>query len=186
MELADDAQRRADAGRSQGTGIAVREQRQRTAYLFQLVGPEPGHSRIDGNIGFMDGHGLFFQGCRRGFSTVGFMLAGTSHHLGQGPVQVDRRRPGRIEVPADSFQVRQKGRISPFLAQGPRRQDDGISRSDADSRRPADSQDGNGLAHVLPRLAGQIDFFKGQLRLVQEEQRARLPAQCIHYTVNPP
>ena len=101
-------------------------------------------------------------------------------------MQVDRRRPGRIEVPADSFQVRQKGRISPFLAQGPRRQDDGIGRSDADSRRPADSQDGNGLAHVLPGMAGQIDFFKGQLRLVQEEQRARLPAQCIHYTVNPP
>ena len=186
MELADDAQGGADASRSQGPGIAVREQCQRAAELFQLIGAEPGHGRIDGHIGFMDGHGLFFQDRRHSFCSVCFMLAGTDHHLGQGPVQVDRRRAGRIQVLADGFESCQKGRIPALLAQRPRRQDDGISRSDTDSRSPADGQDRNRLAHVLPRMAGQIDFFKRQLRLVQEEQRTCLPTQCIHYTVNPP
>ncbi len=109
------------------------------------------------------------------------------HHLGQGPVQVDRRRAGRIQVLADGFESCQKGHIPALLAQRPRCQDDGISRSDTDSRSPADGQDRNRLAHVLPRMAGQIDFFKRQA-WSYSGGTAYLPANAMYpfYTVNPP
>ena len=101
-------------------------------------------------------------------------------------MQVNRCRPGRIECFTDGGKIRQESVVLPLFAAGAGGEDDGISRSDADGRCAADGQDGNGLAHVLPFPAGQIDFFKGELRLVEQIERPLFPTQCFHQTVNPP
>ena len=161
---ADHTQRGAVSGSGQRPGVAVGED---SAFGGHERGAVASHGLVGGDV--FGVHALRFLDkplldVRNGTDADALELL---LHAADGPEKIDRRRPGFADEVADLIEVALKvaGRFGFGIVHA---EGNAHGGSHADGGRAAHHHIADHIGYLLMRLAGDVGFFGGQLRLIEE------------------
>jgi hypothetical protein len=174
---ADHSQRRAISRGSESTGVAVGKD---SAFGGHKRGAMASHGLIGGNVFGVHALRLFDEALldvRNGTNAHALELL---LHAPDGPEKIDRGRTRFADDLADLVEVALQiaNRFGFRIVHAER---DAHGRGDADRRRPAYHHIADDVGHLLMRLAGDVGFFGGQLRLIEEAYAVVGPFESLDH-----